>query len=1062
MAQVSTIGEDEFAAFPPLYGWVSVYGTGADVIAQMQQGVECILVGEPKGLLGLITAADMLRAIAGGQEANSLSVRSLMQVSVPTLPWEQRLNIPLLVTLFRQNRVQYLPVIAADGTVLEVLTPADVLGEVSLEQQWKVEGASLEDASDSVSLRQENTTLQRPWLRVLEEPALEDYGHREEFLGLTPDFSSKFLCSLALHYSRQAVERSPNAIFLIDLDGNVLFWNAACESLLGYSSDICGQPVWSLLAHTMDQSAITERIRAALNGKAVTDLEMTYRRSDGTALHTLSRIFAIFDSQGKAIACIFANTDISKQKQTEEHLRQCEQTLIRTQRLAQIGDWSLDLTSRQLTASQETLRILGLPHQAVTFSFETLVQRVHPQDQATLQAWIEEAIGFASPCNLEFRLLLPDGSVSHAVMNGQLVQGNSSQPRYLFGTLQDITTRKEIEYLQQKQAHRHQVMLHVTQRIRQSLELDDVLQTTVDEVRDLFQADRVIVYRFEPNWSGIFRVESVLRPEYSILSQTYDDPCFRVSYVEQYRQGRCSGIQDVELAAIAPCHRQLLRQFNVRANLVVPILAGQELWGLLIVHQCQAPRQWQAWEQEFLQQLGIQVGIAVQQSELYAWAQRLNVELETMVQQRTERLQQANAFEALLKGITDKVRDSLDEQQILQKVVRELTTELRISSCDTSVYDLERQTSTIQYEYLAEGGPSARAPVIYLQDFPEIYAQLMQGRTVHFCWRALDNEPLANLYDGERHYSVLACPLIDSHIVMGDLWLYRAGPEPFDELEVRLVEQIANQCAIAIRQARLYEAAQAQVKDLAHLNRLKDEFLSSVSHELRTPMANVKMATEMLEVKLMEMGLLQGGQSPSFLRYFQILKDECHRELKLINDLLDLSRLDAESEPLLLTTMDLGDWLHHLSEPFIERTRARSQTLTVDIPAALPPLTCDFMYLGRIVGELLNNACKYTPIQGEIQIAVFSRSDFLQIQVCNSGIEIPAEEQERIFERFYRIPSNDPWLHEGTGLGLALVQKLAEQLGGTVTVDSRDGWTMFTVYLFPKLLAIAADSQAEL
>jgi signal transduction histidine kinase len=218
----------------------------------------------------------------------------------------------------------------------------------------------------------------------------------------------------------------------------------------------------------------------------------------------------------------------------------------------------------------------------------------------------------------------------------------------------------------------------------------------------------------------------------------------------------------------------------------------------------------------------------------------------------------------------------------------------------------------------------------------------------------------------------------------------------------------------------------------------------------------------MLEVKLMEMGLLQGGQSPSFLRYFQILKDECHRELKLINDLLDLSRLDAESEPLLLTTMDLGDWLHHLAEPFMERTHSRCQTLNVDIPEGLPPLTCDFMYLGRIVGELLNNACKYTPVQGEIQIVVFSRSDFLQIQVCNSGIEIPPEEQDRIFERFYRIPSNDPWLHEGTGLGLALVQKLAEQLGGTVTVDSRDGWTIFTLYLFPKLLLSMADSQPQL
>jgi len=1012
MALISAINENEFAAYPPLYAWVSAQGSGADVMAQLQQGIECVLVGDPRLLVGIVTPTDMLRAIAGGQDPSSLPVQAFMQVAVPTIPWEQRTNFSLIRACFQHHRVQYLPVMAADGAVLTVLTPADLL---TLQENTPTASVQLPDLPDAVP----------PWPNAYQ----------------------------------QAVDRSPNAIFFVDPAGKILLWNAACQALLDYGPEIAGQDLWTLLAEPADRAAIAPHIARAMETQGVSEINLTYRRKNGSLRHTLSRIYGIFDNQERAIACVFANTDITQLKQTEDQLRQREQSLARTQKLAQIGDWTLDLTTWTLTASEETLRILGLPPEPTTLPFEGLLQRVHPQDHVLLQTWFREAIHYPAPYNLEFRLLLPDGSLVYAVMNGQVVQGSSQEASYLFGTLQDISVRKAIETLQQNQAHRHEVMLHVTQRIRQSLALDNILQATVAEVRDLFQVDRVMVYRFEADWSGVFRVEAVRHPQYSVLAQTVDDPCFRKEYVERYEQGRYSIIEDVDTEAIAPCHRELLKQFNVRANLVVPILARERLWGLLIVHQCEMPRHWQTWEQEFLQQLGIQVGIAVQQSELYEWVQQLNVELETIVQQRTERLQQASAFEVLLKGITDKVRDSLDEQQILQKVVRELTIELKINSCDTSVYNLERQTSTIQYEFLAEGGTSARSRTIYIQDFPEIYAQLMAGKTVHFCWQAPNTGTSAAIRLIQEHYTVLACPLMDSQVPMGDLWLYRAGEEPFDELEVRLVEQIANQCAIAIRQARLYEAAQAQVKDLAHLNRLKDEFLSSVSHELRTPMANVKMATEMLEVKLMEMGLLREEQHTSFLRYFQILKDECHRELKLINDLLDLSRLDAESEPLLFYTMELQDWLHHLAEPFLARTRAKQQTLEIYVPEDLPPLTCDFMYLGRIVGELLNNACKYTPEGGEIQVVVHPRSEFLQIHVHNSGIEIAVEEQERIFERFYRIPTNDPWQHEGTGLGLALVQKLAERLGGTVTVDSRNNWTTFTLYLFPKMLLAQAEAE---
>ena len=132
---------------------------------------------------------------------------------------------------------------------------------------------------------------------------------------------------------------------------------------------------------------------------------------------------------------------------------------------------------------------------------------------------------------------------------------------------------------------------------------------------------------------------------------------------------------------------------------------------------------------------------------------------------------------------------------------------------------------------------------------------------------------------GER-----SSPSITREKVLGDLWLIDHKEHVFNEFEIRLVQQVANQCAIAIRQARLYKAAQAQVHELEKLNRLKDEFLSTVSHELRTPISNVKMAIHMLK---------NAPTEEKRQQYLKILEAESQREADLIDDLLDLQKLEV-------------------------------------------------------------------------------------------------------------------------------------------------------------------------
>ena len=200
-------------------------------------------------------------------------------------------------------------------------------------------------------------------------------------------------------------------------------------------------------------------------------------------------------------------------------------------------------------------------------------------------------------------------------------------------------------------------------------------------------------------------------------------------------------------------------------------------------------------------------------------------------------------------------------------------------------------------------------------------------------------------------------------------------------------------------------------------------------------------------------------------RYLEILQTECARENELIDNLLDLQRLEAGSYRILLTeSWTVQDWLLRIIEPFRSRIEQRQLTLQLNLPAEPATLVSNRGSLERILAELLINACKYTHAGGEIVLEVESvfqagvREEELSspysllpnastIFTISNSAEIPALELPLIFDKFYRLPKADRWKEGGTGLGLTLVQKLVEQLQGTIQVKSSRGWTTFTVKL---------------
>ncbi|WP_413171500.1 PAS domain S-box protein [Anabaena azotica] len=197
--------------------------------------------------------------------------------------------------------------------------------------------------------------------------------------------------------------------------------------------------------------------------------------------------------------------------------------------------------------------------------------------------------------------------------------------------------QKTQDFLQQ-QLEQQALVMKMTQRIRQSLNLQDILQTTVEEVRQFLECDRVIVFQFAPGWCGATVVESVAPEWMAILPLQIYDPCIGEKKIALFKQGLVTAKADIYNAGISPCHIEFLASLQVKANLVVPILLKDELWGLLAAHHCAAPREWQSSEIALLQQVGEQVSIAIQQAVLFAQVQtelRERQQAEQSLQEKT-------------------------------------------------------------------------------------------------------------------------------------------------------------------------------------------------------------------------------------------------------------------------------------------------------------------------------------------------------------------------------------------------------------------------------------------
>ncbi|MBD2564956.1 MULTISPECIES: PAS domain S-box protein [Nostoc] len=288
---------------------------------------------------------------------------------------------------------------------------------------------------------------------------------------------------------------------------------------------------------------------------------------------------------------------------------------------AQMGMWDWNIGTGELKWSPEQEQLFGLTVGTFDGKYETFAAYLHPDERFSLNQAVQQALQTHSIYQHEYRIIWADGSIHWLEGRGQAFYNEAGQPVRMTGTVIAIDERKQAQGKLEQQFEQQRLVMEMTQRIRRSLNLQDILQNTVDEVRQFLGCDRVTIFQFSPGWGGTVVVESVASEWMAILPLQIYDPCIGEENVEPFKQGLVTAKSDIYTAGISPCHIEFLASLQVRANLVVPVFLGDELWGLLAAHQCAGPREWQSREIELLGQLGAQVSIAIQQAALFEQVQ---------------------------------------------------------------------------------------------------------------------------------------------------------------------------------------------------------------------------------------------------------------------------------------------------------------------------------------------------------------------------------------------------------------------------------------------------------
>jgi two-component system, OmpR family, sensor histidine kinase VicK len=591
--------------------------------------------------------------------------------------------------------------------------------------------------------------------------------------------------------------------------------------------------------------------------------------------------------------------------------------------------------------------------------------------------------------------------------------------------------KESMEAMLRQQQQRVDLFSDVTLKIRQSLQLKDILHTTVTEVQRILKADRVLIYQVLPDHTGRTISEAVL-PEYpALMHLEFPEEVFPVDYHQLYAQGRVRAIANVHdpAAGLADCLVKFVEQFGIKAKLIVPIvqtlnghsqshpLGQNHLWGLLIAHQCRSARQWAEFELELMQQLTDQISIALSQAQLLE-------HLEDLVEVRTAELQDANR--SLQQEINSRLKAEATLRQ-REEQLRLITNALPVLIAYVDDQQRYRFNNQAYDDWLGQSPAT-------------LYGEKLEQVWGKDCYQRMEAHVSAALSGQTVTY--------ENDIVLKD------G-------RVRSVEATYIPHYDPDKTVQGFFAVTSDISDRKALERTKDEFVSVISHELRTLLTSLHSA-----LKILATGRL-GTLSAEGQHMLAIADDSTERLVRLVNNILDLQRMESGNVVMERRVCHASAVMTQAAEAMQAMAQEHGVTLVTE-PADIL-IWADSDYILQALTNLLSNAIKFSFPQGTVWLTVDNEHDrehdheqarsspatvtpSVVFRVRDQGPGIPADQLERIFERFQQVDSSDSHKKGGTGLGLAICRTIIEQHNGKIWAESTPGSGSTFAFTLPALV----------
>jgi signal transduction histidine kinase len=458
---------------------------------------------------------------------------------------------------------------------------------------------------------------------------------------------------------------------------------------------------------------------------------------------------------------------------------------------------------------------------------------------------------------------------------------------------------------------------------------------------------------------------------------------------------------------------------RTRSWLGVPLIARGQVIGALSV-QSRHPRAYTEAQQRFLESLGGQVAIALENARLFQSTIEVNRRLSIL---------HSTSQEFVTAGVgPEKVYTAIHAAAS------------QLMRCEGFVISLLSSEDEIHAVYLVDKNgrsPARRIPL----------SQGISGRIIRTGESLLISEinesadfEAVHFGSSDTTRSALAVPLKLGGKVFGMLSAQSYTPRAYGPEDQRLLEMLASHAAAALENMRLLEAERERRVELEELDELKSEFIQNVSHELRTPLAIVRGYTELLETG--DLGELKPEQKGAV----DIIARRARMLSSMVSDLIAI--LETEARQFHYEPVDLVALLQSIVDDFKMNFVEAQLSLEAEIQAEEAFIEGDSVHLRRVCDNLLSNALKFTPAAGQVEVRLHKNTTTVTLEVSDSGIGIPTEKIDRIFERFYQVDGSMTRRYGGTGLGLALVKEVVESHGGQIDVESEVGeGTTFRIHL---------------